>query len=405
MKKTSKVMCCNLLTAAIVAIFMFAFSFSAHAATVNEPYGFTYPDSINNRTVYHFSVYTDGAYKSFKEFYSKGSYVYSGDGRLICNTSKGAGSMYQGYDAKGNFYIINKDGSILVVSTQNKTSVLIKSGAMYLNYNESNIATTVKTTSGNKYLSNLESAPEEDNDTFIPETPVKKPANRVDIYTNSANELVYDAFKSGNLKYEIIVSKNGKSVLNVTNNVRLTDSLIGSAFIGFDSNYNVYLYESNSLYRFTAGKWFSAEKMALNGTYKGFKKDDNGFITKIVTSKSSYTIKQLTTSSKWKAKKTYTVKKSGYVTLYTKGSTKSNTLTLKSSQLSLNGKKIATGISKYGFVSSKKLIYMKGKKVYTASLSNPKKAKLLSSSGKALYTNSIGLVYKFSTTKGTKKVS
>lgn len=405
MKKTSKVMCCNLLTAAIVAIFMFAFSFSAHAATVNEPYGFTYPDSINNRTVYHFSVYTDGAYKSFKEFYSKGSYVYSGDGRLICNTSKGAGSMYQGYDAKGNFYIVNKDGSILVVSTQNKTSVLIKSGAMYLNYNESNIATTVKTTSGNKYLSNLESAPEEDNDTFIPEEPAKKPANRVDIYTNSAGELVYEAFKAGKLKTTIVVSSNGKSVLNETAHVRLTDSLLGAMFIGMDSNYNVYLTEKGTLYRFTSGRWYSAEKFELAGSYKGFKKDNNGFITKVVTSKSSYTIKQLTTSNKWKAKKTYTVRKSGYVTLYTKGSTKSNTLTLKSSQLSLNGKKIATGISKYGFVSSKKIIYMKGRKVYTAYISNPKKAKLLSSSGKTLYTNSNGLVYKYSTTKGTKKVS
>lgn len=397
---------CNLLTIAIITIFMLCHSIPVHAATTPEPFGFTYSDSANGRTVYYFHVYTGGAYKSFKEFYSKGNYVYFGDGRLVCNTSKGPGAMYQGYDKNGNFYIINKDSSLTVVSTQNKISVLMKTGATKLNYNISDIAITVTTSSGRKYLPNLEPAPEvDDDDTFEPE-PIKKPANRVDIYTNSANELVYEAYKSGKVKTQIVVSSNGKRVLNSTDHVRLTDTLLGAKFLGFDSSYNVYLYEKDTLYRFKAGKWYSAEKLSLAGTYKNFSKDSNGFITKIVTTKNSYTIKQLTTSSKWKAKKTYAVKKSGYITLYTRGSTATHTLTLKSHKLSLNGKSIATGVSKYGFVNGgKKLIYTKGKKVYTALLSNPKKAKLLSSSGKSLYTNSIGLVYKYSTSKGYKKVS
>lgn len=401
----SKKVRCNLLTIVFVAILMFCFSKPAYAAE-KEPFGFTYEDSANGRTVYLFHVYSesDGAYSSFREFYSKGSYVYTGSGVLICNTSAGRGSMYQGYDSKGQFYIIGKDGSVIVVSTQNKTSVLLKSGAISLNYNESDIATTVTTTSGRKYLSNLEPAPEKDDDTYTP-APVIKSKNRVDIYTNSANELVYEAYKDNKVKTKVIVSSNGKNVLNATDSVRLTDTLLGAKFLGFDTSYNVYLYEADTLYRFKAGKWYSAEKLSLNGTYKNFVKDDNGFITKVVTSKSSYTIKQLTTDTKWKAKRTYAVTKKGYITLYTKGSSKTNTLTLKSRQLSLNGKKIATGVSKYGFVSAKKIIYMKGKNIYTTTLSNPKKVTKLYSNGKSLKTNSVGLVSKVVTAKGTKKVS
>lgn len=394
----------NLLTVAFIAI-MLCFSVTAHAAT-KEPFGFTYEDSANGRTVYLFHVYSEeeGAYSAFREFYSKGPYVYSSGGTLICNTSAGSGSMYQGYDSKGQFFIIGKDSSITVVSTTNKTSVLLKSGAIKLNYNQNDIATTVTTTSGTKYLSNLEPAPEKDDDIYIPD-PVVKQKNRVDIYTNSANELVYEAYKNSKLKTKIIVSKNGKSVLNATDSVRLTDTLLGAKFIGFDANYNVYLYEDDTLYRFKAGKWYSAEKLSLAGKYQNFEKSDSGFIQKIVTTKGSYTIKQLTTDGKWKAKKTYAVTKKGYITLYTKGSTKTNTLTLKSRHLSLNGKKVATGVTKYGFINAKKFIYMKGKKVYSAFLSNPKKTTRLYTNGKSFKTSSIGLVNKVVTTKGTKKVS
>lgn len=403
MLKSTKVKC-NLLTAAFIAILL-CFSVTAHAAT-KEPFGFTYEDSANGRTVYLFHVYSeeDGAYSAFREFYSKGSYVYSSGGVLFCNTSAGSGSRYQGYDSKGQFYIIGKDGSVTVVSTTNKTSVLLKSGAIKLNYNGNDIATTVTTNSGTKYLSNLEPAPKKDDDTYTP-APVVKQKNRVEIYTNSANELVYEAYKNNKVKTKIVVSSNGKNVLNATDSVRLTDTLVGAKFLGFDTNYNVYLYEEDTLYRFKAGKWYSAEKLSLAGKYQKFDKSDSGFIQKIVTTKSSYTIKQLTTDAKWKAKKTYAVTKKGYITLYTKGSSKTNTLTLKNKNLSLNGKKVATGVTKYGFINAKKFIYLKGKKVYTALLSNPKKTTRLYTNGKSFKTSSVGLVNKVVTTKGTKKVS
>lgn len=396
----------NLLTLALVFTLVFGTAVPTFAAAT--PYGFTYDDTASGKTIYRYYSYSskEGSYLPTREFYSKGNYVFTKSGILVCNTSIASGSYYNGFDSLGNFYVITKSGALNKIDTKNKVTVLVPSGVIKLNYNTDDIAVTFKTTVGTKSLSTLQLVSEtDDDDTYNPPT-VAKQKNRVDIYTNSANELVYEAFSNNKLKTQIIVSSNGKSVLNATSKVRLSEVLKGTKFMGFDPSYNVYLYENNgTLYRFKSGSWYSAEKLSLSGTYKSFKKDNNGFISKVVTTKDSYSMKQLTSSSKWKANKTYAVRKSGYVTLYSKGSSKSNTLTLKSSKLSLNGKLIATGVSRYGFTPSKKIIYLKHGTVYTASISSPKSPKKLCSKAKSLYANSIGLVTKVTLTKGSKTVA
>ncbi|MBQ8634725.1 hypothetical protein IJ425_01050 [bacterium] len=376
-------------------------------AAENTPYGYTYDDAATYKTVYKYYAWsqTKNSYGLAREFYSKGTYVYFGSGTLICNDSISNGAKYNGFDEEGNFFIITKNHALIKVSTTNKVTTLVESGVTRLNYNSDDLAYSVTTTGGAVYLSNLKPAPDTDNDDTYTEPVVVKNANRVDIYTNSANETVYEAYKNGNIKTQLVVSANGANVLNATAKVRLTDTLKGAKFLGFDTNYNVYLYEKGILYRFRDNKWYSAEKLNLSGTYKSYKKDDNGFITKIVTNKTSYTMKQLTTSGKWKASKTYVVKKSGYQTLYVKGSATSNTLALKSGVLTLNGKKIASGVSKYGFTKSKKIIFLKKGAVYTAKLSKPAYVSKFCTKGKTFKTNSLGLVTKVVRTKGIKKVA
>ena len=174
-------------------------------------------------------------------------------------------------------------------------------------YNSNDLAISVVTTSGTYDLSTLKKISDTDDGTSL--NPIKKSANRVEMYTNSAGELTYDAYKNGILKTQLVVSKNGKKVLNVTSDVILTDYLKGAKFVGFDRSYNVYLYETDTLYRFINGQWYSAEKISLSGTYKTFRPDDDGFIESIIIKESDGTektlgIKQLTASGKWRAKKT-----------------------------------------------------------------------------------------------------
>lgn len=375
------------------------------AAANNKPYGYTYDDAATNKTVYKFYSFSDTkkAYVLAREFYSKSSYLYRSNGTLITNQSAGSGSKFNGFAENSYFYIITKTGGLTQIDTQNHPTELLKSGAIRLNYNSDDIAYTVTTTSGTFYLKNLKPAPEKDDDDEYNQPTVKKSPNRVDIYTNSANETVYEGYKNGKLKVKLVVSSNGSRVLNATAKVRLTDTLQGAKFLGMDHSYNVYLYEKNSLYRFKQNNWYNASRLALSGNYKSFKKDDNGFISKIVTSSSSYTMKQLTTASKWKAKKTYVVSKAGYKTLYRKGSTSSYTLSLKSGVLRLNGKKVASGVSKYDFINGKTFAYSKKGTALSASLKNPKKYKRICNGVKKFKTNSVGLATKIVTTKGTRK--
>ena len=382
---------------------------SVYAASNNKPYGYTYDDAALYRTIYKFYKY-DTAKKTYtvgREMYSKGNYIYRSNGILVSNEAAGSGARYAGFDANGNFFFITKNAGLVKLDTANKSTKLstIKD-AVKLNYNTDDIAYSVSTKTGNWYLSNLSPAPTTDDDVNPVPTPAKS-KNRVEIYSNARGEIVTDAYQNSKLKTRIITSKNEKNVLNATANVRLTDTLKGSKFIGFDTSYNVFLSEGTTLYRFQNGKWFSAQKMPLNGSYKSFKRDSNGFITHITTSNgTSYTIRQLNATGNWTAKKTYAVTKGSYTTLYTKGSTTTHTLRLSSGKLSLDGKQIATNVKKFGFVNSKKFVYIKSNQVsYYATISKPKTAKKLYSGSKSFkVSSSNGLTTHVVTTKGTKKI-
>lgn len=368
----------------------------AFAATnATAPYGFTYDDSVTGRTMYKFFKYDTNkkAHVPAKTNYSIGNWVYTEKGILISKESAGAGSRYNGFDLNGKFYIVTKTGALLLNSSSFSTTEVLKTGAKYLIYNSDDLATTVVTTSGNLRLSDLKKVPEMDPGTTPKPTPKAK--NRVEMYTNSANEMVYASYKENTLKTKIVV--NGNKVLNETKGIRLSDTLYGAKFLGFDTSYNVYLYEANHLYRFKDGSWYTAERLTLSGNYKNFKRNDNGFITEIITKNDvSYPIKTLTSSEKWKASKTYVVSKSDYKTLYTKGSTKSHVLRVSKNKLYFDGKLITTGVTKYGFMSAKKFVFIKNKKAYTAAITSPKKFKVYKKKATKLATNSNGLVNKVS---------
>lgn len=386
--------------------FIFGSSQTAFAAD-NSPYGYTYDDAVSGHTLYKYYSYNSSksTYVATREFYSAGTKVCQKNGTVITNLSAGSGSRYNGFASGGTFYMITSKGELLSIDKSNKITTVLSSGAISLSYTSDELANIVKTSSGSKYISTLKEAPEKDDD--ITPVPTPKAANRVEIYTNSAGEMVYDAYKANKLVVSIITSPNGKKVLNATVGVRLSDVVKGAKFMGLDSSYNVYLYELNgTLYRFNSGNWYSAEKISLSSAFKTFTTNDNGFIEKVVTKNATYTIKQLTTSNKWKAKKTYAVSKDNYATLYIKNSTKSHTLLLEKGVLYLNGKAIALNVKKFGFVSAKKICYISKNTAYTATITAPAKGKKICAKAVDLKKNSVGLSTKVTLSNGkTKKLA
>ena len=276
-------------------------------------------------------------------------------------------------------------------------NTILASGAMNLNYNYDDLAETVTTTSGTLNLSTLyPTVPAPPTVPTIPNQPgTIKTNNRVEIYANSAGEMVYTAYNGTKVKVSITVSNDGLKILNTTNDVRLSDTLKGVKFMGIDSSYNVYMYETNgTLYRFVFGSWYSAEKIVLDGNFKTMRIDENGFLSTIITDKTTYSIKQLTPSTKWEASYTYAVTKDVYATLYTKGSAKSTTLMLIDGILTLNGKEVDDKVTAFGFISDTKFCYIRNGKAYTAPISDPTDYHRLCSDAVSFKMNDVGLVTK-----------
>lgn len=392
---------------------------TAFASSETDPYGFYYDEASAGRTMYEYYVYDrrEDSHVIAKIFYSVGNSIYTENGVLVSSASAGSGALYNGFATNGDFYFITNTGALVRVDSAGRQSIQYSSGAISLIYNSDDLADVVQTTSGNKYLSSLTAAPS-GNPGSTPgnnnNNPSGSKTSRVEIYTNSSGEMVRNAYELGNLKLSIIVSKDGKSVLNDTYGVRLSDTLKGAKFLGFDTSYNVYLYEKNgTLYRFTFGNWYSAECVKLDSQFKTFRTDTNGFISTIITEKSTYTISQLTDTqnNKWVAKETYAVVKDTYATLYTKGTVESNTLTLIDGSLSLNGTvvapKIVTGlitstIDDFGFISDKEFCYIREKMVFICSIyDHPENGWLYCTDAVSFNTDKVGLVNQVVLKNGT----
>lgn len=396
MKNTSIIS--KLVTLLLTACIIFGTCQTALAVDMtNAPYGYTYDDAANGHTMYKYYSYNtkSGSYSATRQFYSASTSVYFGNGTLVTSTSAGTGSRYNGFDTNGIFYVITSNGELLSVDSNNTVNTVLTSGASNLNYNYDDLAETVTTTAGTLNLSTLRpTAPTTPTVPTIPnQSETIKTNSRVEVYTNSAGEMVYTAYNGTSVKVTIIVSEDGQKILNTTNDVRLSDTLKGVKFMGIDSSYNVYMYETNgTLYRFVFGNWYSAEKIVLDGNFKTMRTDENGFLSTIITDKATYTIKQLTTSTKWEASYTYAVTKDVYATLYTKGSAQSTTLMLTDGNLTLNGKDVDDKITAFGFISETSFCYIRNGKAYIAPISDPTDSRRICSNAVGFKMNNVGLV-------------
>lgn len=241
----------KLVTLLLTVCLIFGVCQTAFAADMtNDPYGYTYDDAANGHTMYKYYSYNNksGSYSATRVFYSKGTSVYiESKNLLVTSTSTGSGSRYNGFGTTGIFYVITNNGELISVDSNNMVNTILASGAMNLNYNYDDLAETVTTTSGTLNLSTLyPTVPAPPTVPTIPNQPgTIKTNNRVEIYANSAGEMVYTAYNGTKVKVSITVSNDGLKILNTTNDVRLSDTLKGVKFMGIDSSYNVYMYETN----------------------------------------------------------------------------------------------------------------------------------------------------------------
>lgn len=375
------------------------------AATANAPYGYSWnDDNTGNKHIQFYEFDKNlNSYRITRRVMMKNKNLYSNSGALLYSNVKEAG-----YSATGDLYVILSTGNVEKLTYAGK-KVSYKVNAVKLNFDTEDLVVTIMVTGkGNVKLADLASvanptptpspspSPTPANPTPTPANPTPTPTpskskNRVERTATSSGQRI-TAYKDNKSKLKILVA--GSKVLNEIASVRLSDTTKGAKFLGIDTSYGVYLYETNgTLYRFKFGSWYSAETMKLNGSFVSSKNDSNGFLNSITTNKGTYKVSSLNKPSVWKAKKTYAVNKSTYVTLYTKGSSSSKTLKLLKGTLYLNGKKVTNKVTKFGFINAKKFVLLKSGKVYTASISSPTKIKVVNSKKKGNFKpGKLGLV-------------
>lgn len=402
MSKVKKVMATIICAIAIMCCTTQATTVSA---ATKIPYGYTWVDSNTGTKHVQFYEYNKSlnSYQITRRVGIRNKNVYSNSGALLYSNVKEAG-----YSATGDLYVILSTGNVEKLTYAGK-KVSYKVNAVKLNFDTEDLVVTIMVTGkGNVKLADLASvanptptpspspSPTPANPTPTPANPTPTPTpskskNRVERTATSSGQRI-TAYKDNKSKLKILVA--GSKVLNETASVRLSDTTKGAKFLGIDTSYSVYLYETNgTLYRFKFGSWYSAETMKLNGSFVSSKNDSNGFLNSITTNKGTYKVSSLNKPSVWKAKKTYAVNKTSYVTLYTKGTTTSKTLNLKNGNLYLNGKKVTNKVTKFGFVNAKKFVLIKSGKVFTANITTPTKLKAVNRKKKGTFKpGKLGLV-------------
>ena len=154
----------------------------------NAPYGYTYEDAANGRTIYKYYEYnwSKKSYLCSREFYCSRTKVCIKNGTIVTNLSAGSAARYNGFGLTGIFYAISSKGELISVDKNNKITILLPSGVLSLHYTADDLADIVCTSSGNKYLATLKDAPVKDAPADEPEPvpvkPVKKAKDRVEIY-------------------------------------------------------------------------------------------------------------------------------------------------------------------------------------------------------------------------------
>lgn len=376
------------------------------AATANMPYSYNWVDDSNGNKHIQFYEFDKNlnSYRITRRVMMKNKNLYSNSGALLYTSVKEAG-----YSSAGDLYVILSTGNIEKMTYAGKKASY-KVNAVKLNFDTEDLVVTIMVTGkGNVKLADLANianptpspsptptpSPVNPTPTPSPVTPTPTPAkakNRVERTDANGSQKVI-AYQNNKKKMQLLIS--GSKVLNETVSVRLSDTTKGAKFLGIDAQYSVYLSETDgTLYRFKFGNWYSAESMTINGEVVSVTNDNNGFIVSIKTTKgTTYKVSNLNKPSVWKAKKTYSVNKGTYATLYTKGTSSSKTLKLSKGTLYLNGKKVTNKVTKFGFINAKKFVLLKSGKVYTASISSPTKIKVVNSKKKGNFKpGKLGLI-------------
>ena len=291
----------------LVLVCMFSFTIPAYAASgvKNDPYGYTYVDDDSG--IWYFQYYkspkNNGVYTAVDVAYLNGNTLYDMNSKVIAKNVRGM-SNNPSLDTtptvafyNGNLYFLTTTGELCKMTTSTATT-----------YSKSKTAPSAKTFTldadglgykvGSTKLSSMSfsgtynrgSSSSSGNNSGTN----NKTGNYVKTYTspNDPLRVCYDAYRDD----EVIISvacKNANVWLE-TEQILLSETCVGAKFVGYSHDYFTIMYDQDgSVYAFPYGNYETALPISLGEEIMSYKKDDNGFVESITTSKKTYNLDKL----------------------------------------------------------------------------------------------------------------
>lgn len=297
----------KLASIALVLICMFSFTLPAYAASgvKDDPYGYTFVDE--NTGTWYFQYYRspkgNGVYTVVDYAYLTGNTLYDANQKVIAKNVRGMSNNPNLDTAptvafyNGNLYFLTTKGELAKMTVSTATT-----------YSKCTTAPSAKTFTldadglgykvGSSKLSNLNfsGSYNRDNSTTGGNNSGTniKTGNYVKTYTTPGDPLrvCYDAYRDN--KVIISVACKNANVWLETEKILLSETCVGAKFVGYSHDYFTIMYDQDgSVYAFPYGNFEKALPISLGEEIMSYKKDDNGFVESITTSKKTYNLDKL----------------------------------------------------------------------------------------------------------------
>lgn len=290
--------------ALIMVIAMTTPAFAAGGKT--DPYGFVWLDESTD--IWHFQYYTyDKSEKSYmiKDSASlDGNKLYDVKGNLILSTVRAMDDDCSEASnptvcfAGGKLYFITKDGIVCRMnsstdSSYSKTSSVSNAKTFVLDADDLGSKVSSKKLSSLTFSGSYN----RDNKVTSGSTPTintEKKGNYVLTHavSNDPSKIAYDAYLDGKLIISIYCKNS--NVWVETEQLLISDTCVGAKFVGYSHNYYTILYDlDGTVYAFAHDNFNKALPISLGEEIMSYKKDDNGFVESITTSRKTYNLDEL----------------------------------------------------------------------------------------------------------------
>lgn len=289
----------------LVLACMFSLSTTAFAASgiKDDPYGYTWLDESTD--IWYFQYYRapkgDNVYSVVDYAYLKGNTLYDANSKIISKSVRSMDDNPNLYTKptvayyNGNLYFLTTNNELCKMesSTSSKYSKASSTpSAKYFTLDADGLGYQV----GSKKLSSFgfNGSYNRDGATSNNSNPTDKKGNFIRTYAYPGDPLkvCYDAYMNDKLILSVYC-KNA-NVWCESHQTLLSDTCVGAKFVGFSTNYDTILYDQDgTVYAFAYGNYKKAFPISLGEEIMSYKKDANGFVESITTSRKTYSLSEL----------------------------------------------------------------------------------------------------------------